>query len=94
MDCIHRTPHSKDDKGVEVDSCNHKLVKFDPEIADRRLPDGTIKVGADDWCRFAQKPKKEEGESPGKPASGQIVKGSLQKMGVGGIYLRTLASLD
>lgn len=94
MDCIHRTPHSKDENGEEQDSCNHKLVKLDPELAERRLPDGTIKVDADDWCRFAQKPKKEEGESPGKPASRQEVQGSRKNPVVGAIYLRALASLE
>jgi hypothetical protein len=94
MDCIHRTPHSKTAEGEEVDSCNHKLVKLDPELTDRRLPDGTIKVDADDWCRFAQKPVKEEGEAPGKPASRQIVKDSGAKSNIGAIYLRTLASMN
>jgi hypothetical protein len=90
MDCIHRTPHSKDENGEEVDSCNHKLVKLDPELTDRRLPDGTIRVDADDWCRFAQKPRK-EGE--GKPANAENAKESSKKPVVGSIYLSTLASM-
>ena len=94
MDCRHRKPHSKDANGEEVDSCNHKLVKLDPELADRRLPDGTIKVDADDWCRFAQKPVKEEGESSGNPANGQKIQGSRKNPVVGAIYLSSLASME
>jgi hypothetical protein len=59
MDCVHRTPHSKNAKGEEVDSCKHPDVMADPELADRKLPDGTIEVDADDCCRFVRPTKKE-----------------------------------
>ncbi len=54
MDCVHRTPHSKDAKGEEVDSCKHPKVCSDPELKDRLLPDGMIRVGYDDCCNFVQ----------------------------------------
>ncbi len=64
MDCIHRTPHSKNAEGVEVDSCKHPAVMDDPELQDRKLPDGTIEVDSDDCCRFVRPtPKKEEKEA-------------------------------
>ena len=78
MDCAHRTPHSKDASGQEVDSCKHPLVMRDPELEDRRLPDGTIRVDADDWCQFRRKAPKEgegaeasnqEGKAPARRAS-------------------------
>src|SRR5208283_2282228 len=59
MDCVHRTPHSKNAKGEEVDSCKHPDVMADPELADRKLPDGTIEVDANDCCRFVRPTKKE-----------------------------------
>jgi GNAT superfamily N-acetyltransferase len=54
MDCIHRTPHSKNAAGEMVDSCKHPTVMADPELADRKLPDGTIEVDNDDCCTFVR----------------------------------------
>jgi len=62
MHCVHRTPHSQDEQGKQVDSCSHPLVMQDPELKDRKLPDGTIKVGYDEWCQFARAPQKDESE--------------------------------
>lgn len=57
MNCVWRTPHSTDENGEEVDSCRHPKVMADPELEDRKLPDGTIKVDYDDCCRFVRPPK-------------------------------------
>jgi len=54
MDCVHRTPHSKDANGEEVDSCKHPTVMADPELESRKLPDGKIRVDNDDCCRFVR----------------------------------------
>ena len=107
MDCVHRTPHSKDASGEERDSCSHPLVKQDSELQDKKLPDGTIEVDADDWCMFARKPQKEgkvedgegesrlltEGEATAK-ASGQHVGSIRQKQAVWRIYLEALATMS
>ena len=72
MNCLHRTPHSKDASGEEMDSCNHPLVKRDSGIeTDRKLPDGTVRVDADDWCELFRAPEKEEEESEGQPEGGK-----------------------
>ena len=98
MNCLHRTPHSKDASGEEVDSCNHSMVKRDPGIeADRKLPDGTVKVDADDWCEFFRAPEKKKEESDGQPeegkekASGQHTGRIRQKQAAWRIYLEALA---
>jgi hypothetical protein len=52
MDCVHRTPHSKDKTGKLVDSCSHPLVMKDPQLKHKKLPDGTIEVDHDDCCKF------------------------------------------
>lgn len=58
MNCIHRTPHSKEN-GEIIDSCKHPLVMADPELKDRKLPDGTIRVGWDECCAFVRPPTEE-----------------------------------
>ncbi len=91
MDCRHRTPHSKNAEGVEVDSCKHPVVVVDPELQDKKLPDGTIEVDADDWCRFAQKPpKKEEKSEPAKPETPEK---TSKKPVIGSIYFKVLNSM-
>ena len=60
MNCVHRTPHSKNAAGEEVDSCKHPTVMDDPELQDRKLPDGTIEVDNDDCCRFVRPTAKKE----------------------------------
>ena len=57
MNCVWRTPHSTDEGGKEVDSCRHPKIVADPDLEDRKLPDGTIKVDYDDCCRFVRPPK-------------------------------------
>ena len=95
MNCKHRTPHSKTAEGEEVDSCSHPVVMKDPEIPpEKRLPDGTIKVDADDWCEFFWMPEKEEGESPGHPASEQQTSDDGKKSVVGSIYMTVLEAMD
>jgi hypothetical protein len=84
MDCTHRTPHSKDASGQLVDSCQHPKVMADPELQERKLPDGTIEVDADDWCQFRRKPQKKGGEE----ASGQ--EKPPRKASVGSIYMNVL----
>lgn len=54
MDCVWRTPHSKDKNGRLVDSCKHPVVMSDPELKDKKLPDGKIEVDASDCCRFVR----------------------------------------
>jgi len=91
MDCRHRTPHSKNAEGVEVDSCKHPVVMVDPELQEKKLPDGTIEVDADDWCRFAQKPvKKEEKSEPAKPETPEKLE---KKPMTGSIYFKVLNSI-
>jgi hypothetical protein len=91
MDCRHRTPHSKNAEGVEVDSCKHPVVMADPELQEKKLPDGTIEVDADDWCRFAQKPaKKEEKSEPAKPETSEKLE---KKPMTGSIYFKVLNSM-
>ena len=90
MDCVHRTPHSQREDGTQADSCKHPLVVADPELKDKRLPDGTIEVDADDWCMFARKPRK-GGE--GGEASGQGKKEPPRKASVGSIYMSVLGSM-
>jgi hypothetical protein len=69
MDCVHRTPHSKDAKGEQQDSCKHPKVMADPELGDRKLPDGTIRVGYDDCCNYVRPHEKiPEGPSDEKTA--------------------------
>ena len=88
MNCVHRTPHSKDEGGEEVDSCAHPLVKVDPQIdKDRKLPDGTIRVDADDWCEYAHAP--EEGEGKVKEASGHAERNQVAWR----IYMQALANM-
>lgn len=59
MSCVHRTPHSNDKDGNLVDSCSHPVVMSDPELVDKKLPDGTIEIDFDDCCRFVRPPLKE-----------------------------------
>ena len=70
MDCVHRTPHSKDAGGEEVDSCKHPEVMADPELKDRLLPDGTIKVGYDDCCNYVR-PHGKKGDEMEKEADSE-----------------------
>jgi len=60
MDCVHRSPHSKRKDGSIADSCKHPKVMSDPELADDKLPDGTIEVDADDCCRYVRPHECEE----------------------------------
>ena len=61
MDCLHRTPHSFDSSGNLVDSCSHPLVIGDDELTDKKLPDGTVEVDADDCCRYVR-PKEQDND--------------------------------
>jgi len=58
-DCVHKVL-SKNAAGEGVAACVHPTVMADPELVDRKLPDGTIEVDADDCCRFVRKPEKNE----------------------------------
>ena len=60
MNCVHRTPHSKNASGKVVDSCKHPKVMKDPKLKDKRLPDGTIEVDEDDCCRYVRPPEEKE----------------------------------
>jgi len=91
MDCVHRTPHSQRKDGTQADSCKHPVVMADPEVQDKKLPDGTIEVDADDWCRFARKPQKGGGDE--EKASGQPEK-PPRKASIGSIYMKVLGSMD
>jgi hypothetical protein len=91
MDCVHRTPHSQRKDGTQADSCKHPVVMADPEVQDKKLPDGTIEVDADDWCRFARKPQKGGGGE--EKASGQPEK-PPRKASIGSIYMKVLGSMD
>ncbi len=77
MDCVHRTPHSKNAAGEEVDSCKHPTVMGDPELASRKLPDSTIEVDNDDCCRFVRPTEKKEA----KTASCHHKKSTCRKCG-------------
>jgi hypothetical protein len=79
MNCRWRTPHSKNAQGEVVDSCSHPLVKADPELTDRRLPDGTIGVDHDDWCMFFRIPKDQERDKP--------------KSSIGSLYLEIIGNI-
>jgi len=95
MNCHFRTPHSKDEDGNEVDSCSHPAVMKDPDIKpEKKLPDGAVKVGYDDWCAFFRPPEK-EGEEEGKEeGAGQEVKASSACEIIGSSYIKTLRFMD
>ena len=77
MHCTHRTPHSKNAQGEEVDSCSHPVVMRDPELSDKKLPDGTIEVDYDDWCIFARAPQGEEGDKVTKNARMRLAEAEI-----------------
>ena len=56
MHCVHRTPHSMNSAGEEVDSCSHPKVMADPALVHLKLPDGAIAVDFDDWCWYFRPP--------------------------------------
>ena len=55
MSCKFRTPHSEDEKGEAQDSCENRKVMSDPANDSLKLPDGTVQVDNDDWCRLFEK---------------------------------------
>jgi hypothetical protein len=42
--------------------CSHPVVRIDPELAERRAPNGNIRVDADDCCNAFQNRKQETGK--------------------------------
>ncbi len=56
MNCVWRSHYGEGDEAV--DSCHHPKVTADSALEDRKLPDGSIKVGHDECCRFVRPPKK------------------------------------
>ena len=60
MNCVHRSHYGEGDEAV--DSCHHPKVMADPKLKDRKLPDGSIEVDADDCCRYVRPPKESKKE--------------------------------
>ena len=84
MACRFRTPHSEDAKGEEQDSCSHPKVMADAANKDRKLPDGTIEVDYDDWCRLFEKEDGEDNMASKGPLS-DISKG-IERKGTSGVF--------
>jgi hypothetical protein len=95
MNCRFRTPHSEDEGGNEVDSCSHPKVMADPDIKpEKKLPDGTVKVDYDDWCRFFHPPEGEGEDEDKEEGAGQEIRASSACEIIGSSYIKTLRFMD